>query len=659
MIAAGRHLLLEGPVGVGKTTLALAVCELLGRRCVRVDGDERCTEARLAGWFDPALVTARGYVDEAFVPGPLLRAMRGGHVLLLNELNRLPESTQHVLLPALDESLVQVPQRPALRAAPGFVVVATQNPAEQAAVGRLSEALRDRFERLSVDYQSAVEEEAIVAATTGCPDAALVRAAVRLTRATRVHARLRRGASVRGAIAMVELAERLKAGGAGRQGSADDVGGHGAGSERAPSGRPWSGPPPGRVPPEPRSSEQPLRWESPPAEPPPDPPCALLRRAAQAALAGRVEPSSADVRPALVVRELCTLLESGVDPEDALLAVPEVGGGSRDAASGRCSAREAARLHGRHGGDGDDSAAGPPDDPACRRDDRHALAQALRAAPEELDGWRLAEALSAGRLRHAGRRVYLCAQHLAAGAVLRRAGRLVGPLRGATKLVREPVLEPWSGELDVEATVENLVGKTHPEVGDLIMQRRAERRRQVVLMIDTSLSMAGEKAALAAVAAAVLALKVALGDLAVVLFADAARAIVRFGEEAPPDEIVRRMLAVPCGGGTDLSAALVAGHAELARGRDPRRCGLLVSDGVFTSGVDPRPAAAGFGPLHVLLTEEQPAAGQSGRPVTTWISPRRRVGEAIARAADGGVVRVDGFAVLPRRMLEVADRVLR
>jgi len=34
------------------------------------------------------------------------------------------------------------------------------------------------------------------------------------------------------------------------------------------------------------------------------------------------------------------------------------------------------------------------------------------------------------------------------------------------------------------------------------------------------------------------------------------------------------------------------------------------------------------------------------------------VGEAVARAADGGVVRVDGFGALPLRMLDVADRVL-
>ena len=203
--------------------------------------------------------------------------------------------------------------------------------------------------------------------------------------------------------------------------------------------------------------------------------------------------------------------------------------------------------------------------------------------------------------------------------MLRRAGRLVGPLKAATRTVREPLREPWGGELDVEATVENLLGKPHPEPGDLIVRRRVDRRHQVVLMVDTSLSMAGERMALATVAAAVLALKLRSGDLAVVLFADGVRVVSRFGEEVAPGELVRRMLEVPCGGGTDIAAALGAGHTELQRGRDPGRSGLLVSDGVYTAGADPLPAAARFGALHVLLMEDAGAASD-----TTWISPRPR-----------------------------------
>ena len=114
-----------------------------------------------------------------------------------------------MLLPALDERLLQVPHIGEVRAAEGFQVVATQNPVEYVGTGHLSEALRDRFEHLALLYQPAGEEIDIVSAETGSADEALVRTAVRLTRATRLHPRFRKGASVRGAIATVAIAEQL------------------------------------------------------------------------------------------------------------------------------------------------------------------------------------------------------------------------------------------------------------------------------------------------------------------------------------------------------------------------------------------------------------------------------------------------------------------
>ena len=212
VLGAGRHLLLEGPVGVGKTTVALAVCAHFGRETVRVDGDDRYSESKLTGWFDPPLVLERGYGADSFFAGPLVQAMRDGAVLFINELNRMPESVQNVLLPALDERIVQVPHIGVVHAAEGFQVVATQNPAEYVATGHLSEALRDRFEHLALAYQSAAEEAEIVIAETASDDLSLVWTAVRLTRATRLHPRFRKGASVRGAIATVAIAERLWAG---------------------------------------------------------------------------------------------------------------------------------------------------------------------------------------------------------------------------------------------------------------------------------------------------------------------------------------------------------------------------------------------------------------------------------------------------------------
>lgn len=207
-------------MGVGKTHLALEALARLGRGSFRVDGDERFTEQKMAGWFDPAAVMKAGYRPEHFIPGPLYRAMTEGGILFINEMNRLPESVQNLLLPALDERILQVPMLGEVRAVGTFQVIATMNPREFVATSELSEALRDRFELLFIDYQTEEEEREIVrlrmedlvsdpiSAGGLVPEVldALIARAVDLIRRTRRDAAFRRGASVRAAISLVRLA---------------------------------------------------------------------------------------------------------------------------------------------------------------------------------------------------------------------------------------------------------------------------------------------------------------------------------------------------------------------------------------------------------------------------------------------------------------------
>lgn len=207
-LKANKNVLLEGPVGVGKTHLALSITAELGLPVFRIDGDSRYSEQKLSGWFDPPTVVKKGYGKEAFLPGPLVQAMQEGGVLFINELNRLPEGVQNVLLPAIDERVLMIPRLGETRAKEGFLVIATQNPKEFVATSHLSEAILDRFELVVLDYQSQEDELRIVSDRipgSSSTDKALVLASVLITRLTRNHPRVRRGASVRAALSIAEI----------------------------------------------------------------------------------------------------------------------------------------------------------------------------------------------------------------------------------------------------------------------------------------------------------------------------------------------------------------------------------------------------------------------------------------------------------------------
>lgn len=210
-VSAGRDILLEGPPGTGKSTLLRAITSNWGVPFVLVEGNAELTAARLVGHHNPARVLKEDYSTDNFVAGPLIEAMQGGGFLYIEEFNRAPEDTINVLLAAMAERQIAVPRVGVITAAPTFRIVASMNPFDSVGTARISESVYDRWCRLSVGYQSAAEEEAIVAARTGSTDADLIADAVAIARATRSHRELRRGSSVRGAIDLTAVAAELLA----------------------------------------------------------------------------------------------------------------------------------------------------------------------------------------------------------------------------------------------------------------------------------------------------------------------------------------------------------------------------------------------------------------------------------------------------------------
>jgi len=558
-IGSGRHLMIEGPVGVGKTILAVAVARHLGRPVFRVDGDERYTEQKLSGWFDPPVVMERGYVPEAFVPGPLMGAMREGGVLFINEMNRMPEGVQNILLPAMDEGLIEVPKIGTVRASKGFVVIGTQNPREFVATTAISEALSDRFELLRLDYQPEDEELAIV--SSNFPDASpeAVSRAVWITRKTRDHPNIRRGASVRAAMSIVQLS---------------------------------------------RSFSEDL-YEG-------------MRKAAHMALPTRIEMREESKKTAdQVVEEI-------VD-ECFALPLPESGRPLEE------KKKEEARKRVAEG--------------AVKRADISDLVKAIELGdPEELSrsediGWAIARNYSQIRFRLKDQTLVEMAKRIAIKATIHRVLQLLGPVSLPTRITRSDYTIGDDSDIDVEATLEASLEKGGTTARDLIVEKREPRELSVVMMLDASLSMTGDKLAIATAAIAVLAYRLKTVDYALITFNDRPAVLKRANQEKHLDDLIADLLGARAGGYTNIDGALRKGHEESGASRTRNRVGILITDGNYTVGPDPSDAASSYRRLYVIMTDSHDC--QPG------------VCADIAKSGGGHMYAVSGFDEIPRVLYKV------
>lgn len=206
--SVGKNILIEGEVGVGKTALAKAVSNHYDINFYRIDCSEDTLTHNLVGYFDPPLVISKGYIEDSYIYGPLASAMVKGGCLFINEINRMPESTQNVLLTALDEKVLEIPKLKRLNANGSFFVIATQNPAAHVGVTVLGEAVKDRFIWIRLEYQTPEEEIQIIkqeAKLEGDEGDKIAKFSQAIVHKTRHMTSIRRGSSIRGSIDIAAL----------------------------------------------------------------------------------------------------------------------------------------------------------------------------------------------------------------------------------------------------------------------------------------------------------------------------------------------------------------------------------------------------------------------------------------------------------------------
>ena len=158
-----------------------------------------------------------------------------------------------------------------------------------------------------------------------------------------------------------------------------------------------------------------------------------------------------------------------------------------------------------------------------------------------------------------------------------------------------------SDDIDLDATIDQLVEHPVPDEDDIVVRERVRTRRNVVVLVDVSGSMRGERVRTAAATVGALGAELARDELAVIAFWSDAVVLCHLGRRVPPRQLLDTMLRIPAKGLTNIAFPLQVAARELSLvpARDARV--VLLSDCVHNAGPDPRPLATRLARLDVLL----------------------------------------------------------
>lgn len=200
-------------------------------------------------------------------------------------------------------------------------------------------------------------------------------------------------------------------------------------------------------------------------------------------------------------------------------------------------------------------------------------------------------------------------------------GSVVHPVEQRLAPLPETPADAMDPEIDLDETIESSPlavasvlddrSDTALTEHDVWISYNVKRRQPVVLSVDTSLSMTGEKLALTAVALAVVLLQFPEDPIGIIAFENEAKVVKRPDERISVHQLIERFIDVPAQGYTHLEDGMRAALAlvrSASGGQSRPASTVLLTDGKYTAGRDPDYLAPRFPHLIVLKMGKEKAS---------------------------------------------------